>query len=99
MYFDWKAPLLELSDEELGELFRAMLIFAETGEEIEFEHRSLKMVFGFIKSAITRDKAAYEEKCRINAENGSKGGKKKVENQKQAGANLSMNDLINTLSQ
>ena len=76
VYFDWEAPLQELSNEELGELFRAMFIYAKYGELIDFEHRSLKLVFGFVKSAIDRDKASYEERCRKNAENGAKGGKK-----------------------
>ncbi len=73
-----------------------MFIYAKYGELIEFEHRSLKLVFGFIKSAIERDKASYEDKCKKNAENGSKGGKKKAE--KEKGADVSYDKLINTLS-
>ena len=98
VYFDWEAPLQELNNEELGELFRAMFIYAKYGELIDFEHRSLKLVFGFIKSAIDRDKASYEEKCRKNAENGSKGGKKKAENTKEKGANMSYEELVKTLT-
>ena len=98
VYFDWEAPLQELTNEELGELFRAMFIYAKYGELIDFEHRSLKLVFGFIKSAIDRDKAAYEEKCRKNAENGSKGGKKKAESYKEKGANMSYDELLETLT-
>ena len=45
MYFDWEAPLQELSNEELGELFKAMFIYAIHGELIDFEHRSLKLEF------------------------------------------------------
>ncbi len=95
VYFDWEAPLSELSNEELGELFRAMFIYAKKGELIELEHRSLKLVFGFIQSAIDRDKAAYNERCKINAENAAKGGKKKAENAK--GANMSYEQLIDSL--
>lgn len=99
VYFDWEAPLQELTNEELGELFRAMFIYAKYGELIDFEHRSLKLVFGFIKSAIDRDKASYEEKCRKNAENASKGGKKKAENeQKIVGANMDLKGLLQTIS-
>ena len=94
VYFDWEAPLWELTNEELGELFRVMFTYAKYGELIDFEHRSLKLVFGFIKSAIERDKTAYEERCRKNAENGSKGGKKKAENTKITGANMSYDQLI-----
>ena len=91
----------ELTNEELGELFKAMFIYAKYGELIDFEHRSLKLVFGFIKSAVDRDKTAYEEKCRKNAENASKGGKKKAENEKEAkpiDANMDFKDLLQTLT-
>lgn len=94
VYFDWEQPLTELSDEELGELFRAMFKYARDREEIEFQHCSLKLVFGFVKSALDRDRAAYEERCRKNAENAAKGGKKKSE---QA-ANMSYERLLSTLT-
>ncbi len=73
-----------------------MFTYAKNGEILELEHRSLKLVFGFIQSAIDRDKAAYDEKCRINAENASKGGKKKAENAK--GANMSYEQLIGSIA-
>lgn len=98
MYFDWEAPLQELCNEELGELFRAMFIYAKYGELTEFEHSSLKLVFGFIKSALERDKASYEEKCRKNAENAGKGGKKKAENAREKGANMSYEELLKNLT-
>lgn len=82
VYFDWEEPLQTLQKDELGELFLNMLHYAKTGEELEFESFSAKVVFCFIKSAIDRDKEAYEERCRKNAENGSKGGKKTAENHK-----------------
>lgn len=109
VYFDWEIPLFELSDEELGELFRAMLIYAKHGEEIDFEHRSLKLVFGFIKSALDRDKDAYKERCKRNKENASKSAKKKTaqnseetkpetNSQQMLGANPDFKTLINTIS-
>ena len=98
VYFDWEAPLQELNNEELGELFRAMFIYAKYGELLDFEHRSLKLVFGFIKSAIERDKASYEDKCRKNAENGSKGGKKKAEKERDVGSNLDFKSLLETVA-
>ncbi|MEE1504486.1 MAG: DUF6291 domain-containing protein, partial [Acutalibacteraceae bacterium] len=58
----------------------------------------LKLVFGFIKSAIERDKAAYEEKCRKNAENASKGGKKKAEKEQKIGANMDLKELLETVT-
>ena len=97
VYFDWEAPLQELTNEELGELFRAMFIYAKHGELIEFEHRSLKLVFGFIKSAIERDKNAYEEKCRKNSEN-AKSNKKKTEKEKEISANMGLKALLETVT-
>ena len=75
-----------------------MFIYAKHGELIDFEHRSLKLVFGFIKSAIDRDKTSYEEKCRKNAENASKGGKKKAEKEREKGANMSYDELLKSLT-
>lgn len=95
VYFDWEAPLQELTNEELGELFRAMFAYAKNGELIEMEHRSLKLVFGFIKSAIDRDRASYEERCKKNAENASKAAKKKAD--QPMGSYMSSEELLATL--
>lgn len=97
IYFDWEAPLQELTNEELGELFRATFIYAKYGELIDFEHRSLKLVFGFIKSAVDRDREAYKERCKRNAEN-AKGGKNKGENEKVKSANMDFQTLIATVT-
>ena len=97
VYFDWEAPLQELNNEELGELFRAMFIYAKYGELIDFEHRSLKLVFGFIKSAVDRDREAYKERCKRNAEN-AKGGKKKAEKEREVVANMSYEELLSNLT-
>lgn len=94
VYFDWEEPFGCMTDEELGMIFRAMLRFAKNGELPEFENKTLYMVFSFVKNAIERDMAAYEEKCRKNAENGKKGGKKKAEAELPP---LNFNDLIDTL--
>lgn len=75
-----------------------MFTYAKNGELIEFEHRSLKLVFGFIKSAIDRDKIAYEERCRRNAENSNKGAKKNEEKQREKGANMSYDELLKNLT-
>ena len=94
VYFDWEEPFSCLDDAELGELFRAMVKYAKSEEEPEFENKTLYLVFTFIKNAIDRDKAAYEEKCKKNAENGRKGGKKKDE---KLNPNLDFTGLLGTL--
>ena len=94
VYFDWEEPFRCLDNAELGELFRAMVKYAKNEEEPEFENKTLYLVFTFIKNAIDRDKAAYEEKCKKNAENGRKGGKKKDE---KLNPNLDFTGLLGTL--
>ena len=94
VYFDWEEPFICLDNAELGELFRAMVKYAKNEEEPEFENKTLYLVFTFIKNAIDRDKAAYEEKCKKNAENGRKGGKKKDE---KLNPNLDFTGLLGTL--
>ena len=94
VYFDWEEPFSCLDNAELGELFRAMVKYAKNEEEPEFENKTLYLVFTFIKNAIDRDKAAYEEKCKKNAENGRKGGKKKDE---KLNPNLDFTGLLGTL--
>ena len=69
-----------MNDTELGVLFRAMIKYAKNEEEPEFENKTLALVFSFVKNAIDRDKTAYDVRCKKNAENGKKGGKKKDEN-------------------
>ncbi len=94
VYFDWEAPFDCLNDTELGELFRAMLKYAKNEEEPEFDNQSLCLVFSFVKNAIDRDKAAYEERCKKNAENGKKGGKKTAEN---VNPDLDFSSLLETI--
>ena len=94
VYFDWEEPFSCLDNAELGELFRAMVKYAKSEEEPEFKNKTLYLVFTFIKNAIDRDKAAYEEKCKKNAENGRKGGKKKDE---KLNPNLDFTGLLGTL--
>ena len=94
VYFDWEEPFSCLDNAELGELFRAMVKYAKSEEEPEFKNKTLYLVFTFIKNAIDRDKAAYDEKCKKNAENGRKGGKKKDE---KLNPNLDFTGLLGTL--
>ena len=58
-----------LSNEENGQLFRALLRFAKYGEITEFADKSLQMAFNVISNQIAQYGERYSEKCRINAEN------------------------------
>lgn len=70
-----------LTDEQLGIAFR--LIFAyfygkkseqDIISEVQGKHDIILPIFTQIKTSIDRGRGAYEERCRVNRENGKKGG-------------------------
>lgn len=80
LYFDIREPIGLLDDEECGQLFRAVLDYAENGTLPNFEG-ALQMAFAFIKKAIDRDTAKWEDTCRKRSEAGRSGGIAKAERQ------------------
>ncbi len=78
VYFDWENPFNCLDDESLGKVFRAIMKYAKHGEEPQFTDPTLTIIFSFVKTAIDRDRDAYEEKCRKNSENAKKGASAKA---------------------
>ena len=57
-----------LTDEQLGQLARALFIYARDGEVINLEP-VVRMAFVFIKDKIDRNQAKYQKKCERNREN------------------------------
>ena len=57
-----------LTDEQLGQLTRALFIYARDGEVINLEP-VVRMAFVFIKDKIDRNQAKYQKKCERNREN------------------------------
>ena len=57
-----------LTDEQLGQLTRALFIYARDGEIINLEP-VVRMAFVFIKDKIDRNQQKYEKKCERNREN------------------------------
>ncbi len=78
VYFDWEEPFECLSNESLGELFKAMIKYAKNQTEPHFSDPTLSIIFAFVKGAIDRDKIAYAERCKKNAENAKKGASTKA---------------------
>ncbi len=100
VYFDWESPFDCLSNESLGELFRAMIKYAKNETEPEFTDPTLSIIFSFIKTAVDRDKLAYEERCKKNAENARKGARNKEETTyKTESAPYSFDRLLKTVTQ
>jgi hypothetical protein len=102
--------LEELTAEEAGVLLKAIVKYVSTGEKTVFEDRFLRSEFKRLTDHHDADSAAYQEKCKQNAENGAKGGRPKkteqnrtvsekterfLENQSQAKKAYSDNDINN----
>ncbi len=64
----------KLTDQELGRLLRALLVYSEFGERQDLTGRE-SIAFDFIADDIDRAKKSYDEKCRKNSENGKAGGR------------------------
>ena len=74
-----------LTDEELGQLLRAIMLYDEQGIVTELEGM-VKMAFSFIKKDLDISREKYAAKCEKNRENGEKGGrgnKKEIEEQSE----------------
>lgn len=82
IYLDYEEQFDLLSDEELGQLMRAIMQYEKTGEEIKLEGM-LKMAFSFIKTQLDKDREKYNEVCEKNKRNGKKGGRPKKEISKE----------------
>ena len=73
LYTSYYALIEGLTDEQLGQLTRAIFLYARDGEIICLEP-VVRMAFGFIVDDMKRNKAKYEEKVERWRANGRKGG-------------------------
>lgn len=74
LYYDYADHFGLLSDEELGRLLRAVMVYEMDGMAPCFDG-ALKMAFSFIRANLDRDREKWLERLRINRENGAKGGR------------------------
>ena len=84
IYLDYEEQFNLLTDEQIGQLMRAIMKYEKTKEEPQLDGM-LKMAFSFIKTQLDRDREKYEEKCERNRQNGTRGGrpkKKQTDNKK-----------------
>lgn len=74
LYVSYLEALSPFTDEEKGRLMTAMIKYAVTGEEPEFNGNE-RYIWPSIKAQIDRDIQYYQEKCATNRINGRKGGR------------------------
>lgn len=82
-YHSYLQSMKQLSDAEVGRLFRAMLKYSKTGE-LDSLYGNERFVADTFVAQIDRDKQQYARKCAVNRENGAKGG---LANATERGAN------------
>lgn len=80
--------LSSLSDEEAGQLFKAISLYHKSlvhGLDFEFKHkdRAMEIAFKPFENQLKRDLDKYIKRCKKNAENGAKGGRRKAEVSRQ----------------
>ena len=74
LYTSYYALIEGLTDEQLGQLTRAIFLYARDGKSIKLEP-VVRMAFGFIIDDMKRNKSKYEEKVERWRANGKKGGR------------------------
>lgn len=74
MYLDYEEQFNIMTDEQIGQLMRAIIKYEKTGEVPNLDGM-LKMAFSFIKTQLDRDREKYEARCEKNRENAKKGGR------------------------
>ncbi len=73
IYHEYRDILEDLTNEELGKLFRAIFDY-EIDNKIPHFVGLMKMAFMVIKGNLDRDRNKYDKRCESSSENGKKGG-------------------------
>lgn len=66
LYLDTLPQWKMLTDQQAGILIKALLSYAQTGEQLCSDDGMLMMAFSFIAAQIDRDSEKYESKCERN---------------------------------
>ena len=74
IYLDYEEQFNLLTDEQIGQLMRAIIKYEKT-REIPQLNGIVKMAFSFLKTQLDRDREKYEARCEKNRENAKKGGR------------------------
>ena len=75
VYYDLEEQTADLTDTQLGQLFRAMFAFEKRGEKLNLDDPSVNMAFRFVSVQLREGKRKYDERCEKNRQNGVKGGR------------------------
>lgn len=87
VYCDSLELLEELSDEETGIMFRAMITYAKSGEEPVFTDRTMRTIFKILKSRLDVNSEKWEEIRKKRSDAGKKSAIAKQTATKSTNAN------------
>lgn len=76
---DAENMLHDFTKEEAGEIFMALLAYANRGEEFKTDDRSMRTLFRTLQANIDRNNERYEEKCERNRQIAMEREKKRKE--------------------
>ena len=76
---DAENMLQDFTKEEAGEIFMALLAYANRGEEFKTDDRSMRTLFRTLQANIDRNNEKYEEKCERNRQIAMEREKKRKE--------------------
>lgn len=76
---DAENMLQDFTKEEAGEIFMALLAYANRGEEFKTDDRSMRTLFRTLQANIDRNNDKYEEKCERNRQIAMEREKKRKE--------------------
>ena len=79
-YYDWANIYEPLDDIRKAKLITATIRYAKDNTDTRFDDLTLKVLFNVIKDTIDRDAEKYDIKCKINSDNGKRGGRPKKQN-------------------
>lgn len=91
--YDWYEFIKILSDEEAGQLYKALFAFAVSGEDPEKDGKSplYLATLQTAKKSIEKDMAAYQAKCETNRQNRLKAEEKKEKGKEKKGKEIKIN--------
>lgn len=78
--YEWREHFEDLSDKQLGMLFRAMLDYEIDSKTPEFTDSGLKVAFKIVKLSLDENRGKYQEICDKRRQSGALGGRQKQTN-------------------
>lgn len=69
IYDEWLDDFTDMSDAEIGRLVRAAMLYNSTGEDTDFEDRTMRSAFRRMKRQIDDNHQRYANRCETNRRN------------------------------